>query len=70
MYKNTSIFQRKKVIFIIGKNKNITTQFNLNTTILYLKIYIRDRLNLTSKFDLLYNSNKRFNTKLLDSDYW
>ena len=55
MYKNTSIFQRKKVIFIIGKNKNITTQFNLNTTILYLKIYIRDRLNLTSKFDLLYN---------------
>ena len=57
MYKNTSIFQRKKVIFIIGKNKNITTQFNLNTTILYLKIYIRDRLNLTSKFDLLYNSH-------------
>ena len=57
MYKNTSIFQRKKVIFIIGKGKNITTQFNLNTTILYLKIYIRDRLNISSKFDLLYNSH-------------
>ena len=57
MNQNLSVFQRKKVIFNIGKGKNITTQFNLNTTILYLKIYIRDRINLSSNFDLFYNSH-------------
>ena len=56
MYQSASIFQRKKVIFSISKGKNIITQFNLNTTILYLKIYVRDRLNLSSDFDLFYNS--------------
>ena len=55
MYQNASVFQRKKVIFNIGKNKNIISEFNFNTTILYLKIFIRDRLNLSS-FDLLFNS--------------
>ena len=56
MYQNASIFQRKKVIFNYGKGKSITNEFNLNTTILYIKIYIRDRLNI-SNFDLLYNSH-------------
>ena len=56
MYQNASIFQRKKVIFNYGNGKSITTEFNLNTTILYIKIYIRDRLNI-SNFDLLYNSH-------------
>ena len=55
MYQNTSVFQRKKVIFNVGKGKNIISEFNFNTTILYLKIFIRDRLNLSS-FDLLFNS--------------
>ena len=55
MYQNASVFQRKKVIFNIGKGKNIISEFNYNTTILYLKIFIRDRLNLSS-FDLLFNS--------------
>ena len=55
MYQNASVFQRKKVIFNIGKGKNIISEFNFNTTILYLKIFIRDRLNLSS-FDLLFNS--------------
>ena len=56
MYQNASIFQRKKVIFNYGNGKCITNEFNLNTTILYIKIYIRDRLNI-SNFDLLYNSH-------------
>ena len=56
MYQNTSIFQRKKVIFNLGNGKSIINEFNLNTTILFIKIYIRDRLNI-SNFDLLYNSN-------------
>ena len=56
MYQNASIFQRKKVIFNYGNGKCITNEFNLNTTILYIKIYIRDRLNITN-FDLLYNSH-------------
>ena len=56
MYQNTSIFQRKKVIFNLGSGKSIINEFNLNTTILFIKIYIRDRLNI-SNFDLLYNSN-------------
>ena len=55
MYQNASVFQRKKVIFNIGKGKNIISEFNYNTKILYLKIFIRDRLNLSS-FDLLFNS--------------
>ena len=55
MSQNVSIFQRKKVIFYYGQGKSITNEFNLNTTILYIKIYIRDRLNI-SNFDLLYNS--------------
>lgn len=56
MYQNASIFQRKKVIFNLGNGKSIINEFNLNTTILFIKIYIRDRLNI-SNFDLLYNSN-------------
>ena len=56
MYQNTSIFQSKKVIFNLGNGKSIINEFNLNTTILFIKIYIRDRLNI-SNFDLLYNSN-------------
>ena len=56
MFPKTSFIQRKKVIFNIDK-ENIITQFNLNTTILYVKIYIRDRLNLSSNFDLYYKSN-------------
>ena len=56
MYQNASIFQRKKVIFNLGSGKSIINEFNLNTTILFIKIYIRDRLNI-SNFDLLYNSN-------------
>ena len=44
------------MIFNIGKGKNIVTQFNLKTTILYIKIYIRDRLNLSPDFDLYHNS--------------
>ena len=56
MYQNASIFQRKKVIFNYGNGKCITNEFNLNTTILYIKIYIRDRLNI-SNFDLLYNTH-------------
>ena len=56
MYQNASIFQRKKVIFNYDNGKCITNEFNLNTTILYIKIYIRDRLNI-SNFDLLYNSH-------------
>lgn len=56
MYQNASIFQRKKVIFNLGNGKSIINEFNLNTTILYIKIYIRDRLNIPN-FDLLYNSN-------------
>ena len=56
MHQNASIFQRKKVIFNYGNGKCITNEFNLNTTILYIKIYIRDRLNI-SNFDLLYNSH-------------
>ena len=56
MSQNVSIFQRKKVIFYYGQGKSITNEFNLNTTILYIKIYIRDRLNI-SNFDLLYNSH-------------
>ena len=56
MYQNASIFQRKKVIFNLGNEKSIINEFNLNTTILFIKIYIRDRLNI-SNFDLLYNSN-------------
>ena len=49
-------FQRKKVIFNIDKDNSISNQFNLNTTIYYIKIYIRDRLNLSSNFDLFYKS--------------
>ena len=56
MSQNASIFQRKKVIFNLGNGKSIINEFNLNTTILFIKIYIRDRLNI-SNFDLLYNSN-------------
>ena len=56
MSQNVSIFQRKKVIFYYGQGKSITNEFNLNTTILYIKIYIRDRLNI-SNFDLFYNSH-------------
>ena len=56
MYQNASIFQRKKVIFNLGNGKSIINEFNLNTTILFIKIYIRDRLNI-SNFDLLYDSN-------------
>ena len=56
MLPNNSVFQRKKVIFNLGQGNNIITQFNLNTTILYIKIYIRDRLNLNSNFDLFYKS--------------
>ena len=56
MYQNASIFQRKTVIFNLGNGKSIINEFNLNTTILFIKIYIRDRLNI-SNFDLLYNSN-------------
>ena len=56
MYQNASIFQRKKIIFNLGNGKSIINEFNLNTTILFIKIYIRDRLNI-SNFDLLYNSN-------------
>ena len=56
MSQNVSIFQRKKVIFYYGQGKSITNEFNLNTTILYINMYIRDRLNI-SNFDLLYNSH-------------
>ena len=56
MYQNASIFQRKKVIFNYGNGKCITNEFNLNTTIIYMKIYIRDRL-IISNFDILYNSH-------------
>ena len=49
-------FQRKKVILNIDKDNSISNQFNLNTTIYYIKIYIRDRLNLSSNFDLFYKS--------------
>ena len=63
MHQQNSIFQRKTVIFYINKAKKIITQFNLNTTILYLKIYIRDTLN-SSDFDLYYNSKPIKNNSL------
>ena len=63
MFQNASVFQRKKVIFNIDKNKSITNEFNFNTTILYIKIYIRDRLNL-SNFILLYKSKPIRNNSL------
>ena len=63
MLQQNSVFQRKTVIFYINKAKKIITQFNLNTTILYLKIYIRDTLN-SSDFDLYYNSKPIKNNSL------
>ena len=48
---NKSMFQRKTVIFQIDKGNRIITEFNENTTLNYLKIYIRDRTNI-KKFDL------------------
>ena len=48
---NKSMFQRKTVIFQIEKGNRIITEFNENTTLNYLKIYIRDRTNI-KKFDL------------------
>ena len=48
---NKSMFQRKTVIFQIGKGNRIITEFNENTTLNYLKIYVRDRTNI-KKFDL------------------
>lgn len=48
---NKSMFQRKTVIFQIEKGNRIITEFNENTTLNYLKIYVRDRTNI-KKFDL------------------
>jgi len=51
MLNTKSMFQRKTVIFQIEKGNRIITEFNENTTLNYLKIYIRDRTNI-KKFDL------------------
>ena len=56
MLKTKSMFQRKKVIFQIGKGNRIISEFNENTTVLYLKIYVRDRINI-KKFDLYLKGN-------------
>ena len=47
------MFKRKTVIFLIEKDNKIISEFNENITILYLKIYIRDRIN-SKNFDLYY----------------
>jgi len=50
-------YNQKKFAFIISNHKKPQKKRDPMT-------------NYAKKFDLLYNSNKRFNTKLLDSDYW
>ena len=50
-------YNQKKFAFIINNHKKPQKKRDPMT-------------NYAKKFDLLYNSNKRFNTKLLDSDYW
>ena len=47
------MFKRKTVIFLKGKDNKIISEFNENITILYLKIYIRDRIN-SKNFDLYH----------------
>ena len=42
MLQQNSVFQRKTVIFYINKAKKIITQFNLNTTILYIPLLIKN----------------------------
>ena len=49
-------YNQKKFAFIINNHKKPQKKRDPMT-------------NYAKKFDLLYNSNKRFNTKLLDSDY-
>ena len=50
------MFKRKTVIFKIEKENKIVSEFSENITILYLKIYIRDRTNIKN-FDLYYKGN-------------
>ena len=51
------MFKRKTVIFQIGKENKIVSEFNENITIFYLKIYIRDRTNIKN-FDLYFKGNR------------
>ena len=48
--------QRKTVIFQIEKGNKIISEFSENITILFLKIYIRDRTNIKN-FDLYFKRN-------------
>ena len=47
------MYKRKIVVFQIEKENKVISEFNENITILYLKIYIRDRTNI-SNFDLYH----------------
>ena len=57
------MFKRKTVIFQIGKENKIVSEFNENITIFYLKIYIRDRTNIRN-FDLYFKENKVKNNSI------